>query len=245
MGNSMGGGGALKYAMFNNQVIASVVDIHGVTNFTAFYSETSTYKASLVASYGGTPSQVPAVYNNESALGNEQRFRHTSVMILHGSADTVINVSQSRNLNQSLSAHGYVVNYVEVPGVGHDMLAVISGREMQIFSWFSSHPLLTVVHLLLTEQPAQGSYARDQSVTFTVDVFNQLNPAIGSSLTLTVTGPNNYGYFDVQSINVPSGTVGEYSFVWVVPNVAGRYIAEVGLVPAQLTAYDVAWLRVN
>ena len=33
----MGGGGALKYAMFNNQVIASVVDINGITNFTQFY----------------------------------------------------------------------------------------------------------------------------------------------------------------------------------------------------------------
>jgi predicted esterase len=245
MGNSMGGGGALKYAMFNNQVIASVVDIHGVSNFTAFYSETSTYKASLVASYGGTPSQVPAVYNNESALGNEPRFSHTPVMILHGTADNVVSVSQSRNLNQSLSAHGYVVNYVEVPGVGHDMLAVISGREMQIFNWLNSHPLSTFVHLLLTAQPLQGPYVRDQSVTFTVDVSNQLNPALGSSLTLTVTGPSNYGYFDVQPINVSAGIVGEYSFVWVVPNVAGRYIAEVGLAPAQLTACDVAWLRVN
>ena len=178
MGNSMGGGGALKYAMFNNQVIASVVDINGVTNFTAFYSETPTYKASLVASYGGTPSQVPAVYNNESALGNEQRFSHTPVMILHGTADDTISVSQSRNLNQSLSARGYVVNYVELPGVGHDILAVISGREMQIFNWLISHPLSTPVHLLLTTQPSQGSYVRGQSITFTVNVFNQLNPAV-------------------------------------------------------------------
>jgi hypothetical protein len=64
-------------------------------------------------------------------------------------------------------------------------------------------------------------------------------------LNLTVTGPSNYGYFDVQPINVAAGAVGEYSFVWVVPNVAGRYVVEVGLVPAQLTAYDAAWLKVN
>jgi hypothetical protein len=35
-----------------------------------------------------------------------------------------------------------------------------------------------------------------------------------------------------------------YSFSWVVPDVSGTYMVEVGLVPAQLTAYDVAWLEV-
>jgi hypothetical protein len=62
---------------------------------------------------------------------------------------------------------------------------------------------------------------------------------------LTVTGPGNYGYFDVQPISVPGGTVREDTFVWVVPNVAGTYMVEVGLVPARLTAYDTAWLKVN
>jgi pimeloyl-ACP methyl ester carboxylesterase len=248
MGNSMGGSGALKYAMFNNQVIASLVDIHGVANFTQFYYETSdtTYKASLVAAYGGTPSQVSSVYANESALGNEQRFSHTPVMIMHGTTDATVSVSQSRNLNQSLSAFGYTVKYVEVPGVGHDAQTLISGREMEIFNWLNSHPLwASSVYLLLTADPAQGPYVRGHSVTFTVNVFNQMDPALGSSLTLTVTGPGNYGYFDVQPISVPAGTVREYSFVWVVPNGAGTYVTEVTLIPAQLTAYDTAWLKVS
>ena len=245
MGNSMGGGGALKYAMFNNQVVASVVDVHGVTNFTQFYFETSTYKASLVAAYGGTPSQVPSVYNNESALGNELRFSHTPVMILHGTADNVVNVSQSRNLNQSFSAHGYVVKYVEVPGVAHDSQALILGREMEIFSWFSSHPLLTPVRLLLTAEPGLGSYVRGQSLVLDVTVLNQLFPALNSTLALTITGPGNYYYCDFQSVNVTADAVGDYSFAWIVPNVAGRYVVEVGLVPSRLTAYDACWLGVS
>jgi fibronectin type 3 domain-containing protein/pimeloyl-ACP methyl ester carboxylesterase len=141
MGNSMGGGGALKYAMFNNWVIASLVDIHGITNFTQFYNENSDYRASLRASYGGTPSQVPTVYANESALGNEQRFSHTPVMMLHGTADDVVSMSQSRYLNQSLNALGYTVEYIEVPGVSHDASILISGREMEIFNWLRDHPL--------------------------------------------------------------------------------------------------------
>ncbi len=91
MGNSMGGGGALKYAMFNHQVVASLVDIHGIANFTQFYNDdTQVTGLHLVAAYGGTPVQVPQVYANESALGNEVRFIHTPVMITHGSADPVV-----------------------------------------------------------------------------------------------------------------------------------------------------------
>jgi pimeloyl-ACP methyl ester carboxylesterase len=246
MGNSMGGSGALKYAMFNNQVIASLVDVHGVANFTQFYYETSdaTYKASLEASYGGKPSQVPAVYANESALGNERRFSHTPVMILHGTADATVSVSQSRNLNQSLSTFGYTVKYIEVPGVGHDAQSLISGREMEIFNWLNSHPLRLPVYLLLTADLAQGPYVVGHSITFTVNVFNKSDPAVGSGLILTVTGPDNYGYFDVQPLSVPADGIGEYSFTWIVPAVSGTYVVEVSLVPPQLTAYDAVWLQV-
>jgi hypothetical protein len=81
-------------------------------------------------------------------------------------------------------------------------------------------------------------------VTFSVDVLNQLGPPLNSTLTLTVTGPSGYHYFDFQTVNVTADSVWEYSFTWNVPNVAGTYVAEVGLVPPQLTAYDAAWLRV-
>jgi len=333
MGTSMGGSGALKYAMFNPDIIASACDVMGVTNFTEFYYWTtnSDLHNSIAAAYGGTPSQVPQVYNNESPLGNEIRFMHTPLFLLHGSADTVVPVSNSRNLNNSLSQAGYVVKYDEVPGVDHYGTDLIDGREQEIYQWFRDHPLegsptVTIsptqlkmyvgqsqtfsssvsggttpysyqwylndtavsgatgstwtftptsaghykvylnvtdgfnfrvqsnvvsnilvcsVYLLLTEDPVQGSYVRGQTVTFTVNVFNQLDPALGSSLTLTVTEPSSYGYFDVQPISVPAGTVGEYTFNWVVPNVAGKYVVEVELVPSMLTAYDTAWLKVT
>ena len=105
--------------------------------------------------------------------------------------------------------------------------------------------LVCSVYLALSEGPSQGPLVKGQSMTLTVDVFNQLDPSLASSLTLSVTGPGNYGYFDVQPINVKAGTDGEYTFNWIVPNVAGTYIVEVGLAPAQLTAYDSAWLKVN
>jgi len=175
MGNSMGGGGALKYAMFNNWVIASLVDIHGVTDFTQFYIDTQTYKTSLVAAYWGTPSQVPTVYASESALGNEYRFSHTPVMILHGAADDVVSVSQSRNLSQSLGTLGYTVKYIEVPGVAHDASTLISGRENEIFSWLRDNPLYTVAapSITITSNPAGTGFVMVDGVAITTpQTFN-------------------------------------------------------------------------
>jgi hypothetical protein len=99
-------------------------------------------------------------------------------------------------------------------------------------------------YLLLTAEPDEATYSEGQMVTFSVDVLNQLCPALTSTLTLTVTGPSGYYYFDFQGINVTVNSVNEYSFTWNTPNAAGTYIVEVSLVPAQLTAYDAVWLNV-
>jgi subtilisin family serine protease/3',5'-cyclic AMP phosphodiesterase CpdA len=100
-------------------------------------------------------------------------------------------------------------------------------------------------HLLLSVEPLQTVYSRGQPLTLMVNVLNQANPALETTLTLTVTGPNGYGYYDFQPIIVSADAVREYSFVWNVPVVTGTYVVEVGLVPAQLTAYDAAWLNVT
>jgi hypothetical protein len=100
-------------------------------------------------------------------------------------------------------------------------------------------------HLLLTVQPGQATYSGGQPVIFTVDVLNQLCPALASTLTLTVTGPTGYYYFDYQGVSVTANSVDEYGFIWTTPSVTGTYMVEVGLMPAQLTAYDAVWLVVS
>jgi parallel beta-helix repeat protein len=100
------------------------------------------------------------------------------------------------------------------------------------------------VHLLLTVNPGQSTYVGNQSLTLDVSVLDQSNASLNSTLTLTVTGPGGYYYFDFQTVNVTATAVADYRFTWNVPNVAGTYYAEVGLVPPQLTAYDAVWLSV-
>jgi hypothetical protein len=138
---------------------------------------------------------------------------------------------------------GYLVKYIEVPGVGHSA-SVVYGREMEIFNWFYDHPMWGTTHLLLGVQPNQDSYAKGQSLALSVTALNQDNPHLDSTLTLTVTGPDNYYYYDFQTVNVTTDSVGEFGFSWVVPGAIGNYVVEVGLIPAQLTAYDAAWIKV-
>ena len=69
-------------------------------------------------------------------------------------------------------------------------------------------------------------------------VFNQLNPSLDSTLTLTVTGPDGYHQYDFRPIAAAADDAKDYSFSWTVPDTAGTYVIEVDLVPAQLTAYD-------
>jgi len=144
-----------------------------------------------------------------------------------------------------LSARGYVVNYVELPGVGHDILAVISGRELQIFNWLKDHPMWGNTHLMLSVQPNQDTYAKGQSLTLLVTAYNEHNQALDGILSLTISGAGENGHFDFQTVNVTANGIREYSFDWRIPDVAGTYVAEVGLVPAQLTAYDTSWIKVT
>jgi hypothetical protein len=129
-----------------------------------------------------------------------------------------------------------------VPGASHDAQILISGREMEIFNWFNDHPLWGSTHILLSVQPNQVAYSKGESVSLAVTVFNQLNPSLDSTLTLTVTGPGGYSFYDFQPISVAANSLGEYSFTWSAPNTAGTYVVEIGLAPSLLTAYDAKWL---
>jgi subtilisin family serine protease len=129
---------------------------------------------------------------------------------------------------------------------GEYFLVVKRAREDTVGGQFilTSTPNQTS-HLLLSVEPNQLNYSGGQSVTFTVTVFNQLNPSLDSTLTLTVCGADGYYQHDFQPIAVAVDEAKEYSFSWIVPDAAGTYVIEVGLVPAQLTAYDVVWLSVR
>jgi subtilase family serine protease len=179
-------------------------------------------------SFTYTPVSVGSVILNSSlwtnATGSWVRTATNATAVVNGTQNTI---------SYALSSLGTVLWNVEVFNSAGGAFA-------------SSNYTLTIttVHLLLTENPTTATYARGQSVTLTVDVFNRLSQPLNFTLTLTVTGPSGYYYFDFQTINATADAVGEYSFAWSVPAVAGTYAVEVSLIPPLLTAYDAVWLRV-
>jgi hypothetical protein len=77
------------------------------------------------------------------------------------------------------------------------------------------------VHLMLSVDPSQTTYSGGQSLTLAVTVFNEFNPALISSLTLTVTGPSSYYLYEFQPIELEANEVKDFSLCVLRMFVAG------------------------
>jgi hypothetical protein len=173
-------------------------------------------------------------------------------------------VGQSQTFSSSVSggtppyAYQWYLNDTAVPGATGSSWTFTprSTGNYKVYLWVTddlkikaksnvvSDVFVCSLHLLLTVEPNQATYMPNQPVTFAVSVLNQLNPSLDATLTLTVTGPGNYYFFDFQRITVAADSVDECSFDWKAPDAAGTYVVEVSLIPPRLTAYDAVWLEV-
>ena len=137
MGMSMGGGAALTYALHNPDRIRAACDLFGTTDFAALH-RAGRYAKSLEKAFGGSPSDVPDVYRQQSASANLDAFRTTPVFILHGEKDAAIPVSQSRRFVEAMRAAGNQVTYHEIRGRGHER-SLIQGYEGKILDFLDEH----------------------------------------------------------------------------------------------------------
>ena len=64
------------------------------------------------------PGFLPEAENSFAALAED--LSETPVWIVHGDADVVVPVEQSRNMAAALEAVGTDVHYTELPGVNHN-----------------------------------------------------------------------------------------------------------------------------
>jgi dipeptidyl aminopeptidase/acylaminoacyl peptidase len=124
MGTSMGGGSSLAYAIHRPDLVRSVSSLLGISDFAQWVGENPNYLSSVSAAYGGTPAQVPEAWSKTSAMENLDAFKSIPVFLVHGTADTVVPPSQSRQLATALGAKGYEVTLREAQGLGHDDAAV-------------------------------------------------------------------------------------------------------------------------
>jgi predicted esterase len=60
-------------------------------------------------------------------------------MVIHGDADPLVPVSEGRRTRSVYEREGHVVEYIEVPGLGHRW-ARGAGINRRIWGFFRDHP---------------------------------------------------------------------------------------------------------
>ena len=123
---SMGATAALAYAVLHPDDLRSVAALCPATDIAAYHDWCVAHgggvrdeiRAAIAAAYGGPPSAAPAAYAAHSALRRCARLA-LPVLVVHGSADEVIPVEQSRRLAAARQgADGFT--YIELDGGDHD-----------------------------------------------------------------------------------------------------------------------------
>lgn len=122
---SMGGTGSLIFASLHPDIVRGVVALCPATDLARYYGWCRSKNKDILhriadaieKSYGGTPQVRPRHYEAHSACAHCDRL-HMPVFIGHGSADTLIPVSESRSLVARMKGMDNVC-YKEIPGGNH------------------------------------------------------------------------------------------------------------------------------
>jgi dipeptidyl aminopeptidase/acylaminoacyl peptidase len=96
----------------------------GISDFAQWVGQSPNYLSNVSTAYGGSPTAAPEAWSKTSAMENLDVFKDIPVFLVHGTADTVVPPSQSRQLAAALGAKGYEVTLRESQGLGHDDAAV-------------------------------------------------------------------------------------------------------------------------
>jgi dipeptidyl aminopeptidase/acylaminoacyl peptidase len=129
-GGSMGGTSALVFASLHPDLVDGVLAWCPATDAAAMYPR---FPDQFRAAYGGTPDEVPAEYRRRSSREGANALATMPVVLVHGSADTVIPVEHSRTLVERLRARQAKVQYVELKGGDHD--APLSADVVKPLEW--------------------------------------------------------------------------------------------------------------
>src|SRR5262245_3961071 len=116
-----------------------VVDLAGDVDLAAYTLAPA--RDEVEALLGGTPEAVPERYRDASPLSWVDAAS-SPFLIVHGLADDVVPIEQSRRLVAALSAAGVEVVYVELPQVGHgDLMSDWSLTGEQTLAFLGRHLL--------------------------------------------------------------------------------------------------------
>ena len=127
-GFSMGGGGAVRLAIRHSRSFGAVFSLAGVlVGYQELMQRNAVVDADLARSHDPFPNAIVAV----------PRLRTMGVKLLVGSDDSW--VAATRRFAAHLTHQNLVIDYSELPGVGHDLSAYLDQAGDEIFRFFSSN----------------------------------------------------------------------------------------------------------
>jgi acetyl esterase/lipase len=122
LGASAGGHLALLQAYKQTTPkVKAVVSLFGPTDITALYNSYSTNSLNQLAIgilLGGTPTANPSLYQSSSPI-NYVTAQTPPTLLLHGTADPIVPISQSTALKTKLETSGVAVKMVTYTNAGH------------------------------------------------------------------------------------------------------------------------------
>ncbi len=118
-GRSYGGYLALASLAFSPGVFAAGVDVCGMSDLVTFYRDTEPWIGAAAVSKYGHPERDRALLEDISPLGSVERIT-APLLVVHGEHDTNVPIGEAHRVVAALRALGRDVDYLELPGEGHE-----------------------------------------------------------------------------------------------------------------------------
>ena len=118
-GRSYGGYAALMALAHYPDLFAAAVDVCGMSDLLTFYRDTEPWIAQAAVTKYGDPRRDGWLLVRLSPMRHVKRMR-VPVLVVHGELDTNVPLGEARQIVEALAALGRPVEYLELPGEGHE-----------------------------------------------------------------------------------------------------------------------------
>jgi acetyl esterase/lipase len=118
-GRSYGGYLTLASLAFSPGVFAAGVDVCGMSDLTLFYEETEPWIGAAAVTKYGHPERDRALLEAISPLRQADAI-DVPLLVVHGELDTNVPIGEARRIVGALRELGRPVEYLELPGEGHE-----------------------------------------------------------------------------------------------------------------------------
>jgi dipeptidyl aminopeptidase/acylaminoacyl peptidase len=128
-GRSYGGYLTLASLAFSPGVFAAGVDVCGMSDLTWFYEETEPWIGAAAVTKYGHPERDRALLEAISPLRQVEAI-DVPLLVAHGELDTNVPVGEARRIVAALEELGRPVEYLELPGEGHEYRRAVSRKRL-------------------------------------------------------------------------------------------------------------------